>query len=158
MPPLVVAIHVILKFISEHSLDAAYVLFLVTSMAVISNPFYSQINAFVSSEASFHEAIDLLFTMFVLQYSFVDIFGLTQIKVSDRPFSRLLHSNHIDTSNMRYFAGISIPYPLPFVDKVITNFLRRHLLIGKQRSDYFNTRLLPFSLPHTTKTNQGVSH
>ena len=146
--PSLVAIHVIFKLVSEHSLDAAYVLFLVTSMAMISNPLYSQINAFVSSEASFHEAIDLLLAIFVPQCPFVDIFGLTQIKVSDRPFCRLLHSNHIDTSNMRYFAGISIPYPLPFVDKVITNFLRPHLLIGKQRSDYFNTVAPIFSTTH----------
>ena len=74
---IVSTVHVVFKLVPKLCLHAPYKLSFSEFMVWILNPIYSQILSAISSVVPSYKIIDLLVTISVVLYSFMDIYGMS---------------------------------------------------------------------------------
>lgn len=136
-------VHVIFKVIPNLVFHAPYKLSFSILMVWILNPLHPQILSAVSSIVSFNKTVNLLFSISVLLNSVMDINRMSQIQVQDFPFSWPSNPNHVNTSHVRYYRGISEVLSL-FMYKIVANVIS-HLLTNKKRFLLIIIGLMAFS-------------
>ena len=149
---IVASFHIIFQLITKLLFHTININLFLKPVPFFLYPLHSQVRSTILFEVSPYKITYLLFTVLVPLDPVMDIYGLPQVQVCYGSVRRLLNSDDINTSNMRYQREVGVRKPLlmyQFIANVVSHLLTKKK-VRFDLSSLFLVSFLPFA--HTCTT------